>query len=352
MHRTVAGVKGGTLMRPGDVVANRYRLLQEIGRGGYAIVYRALDIETQLEVALKTIRPVTPRPEETLARFRREATLISGLQHPNTVRLLDFGLDDEVYIAMELLQGHPLSEELEKYRRLPIGKSLAIACEVLKSLSEAHSLGIIHRDLKPENVFLVRNPDGSESVKVLDFGIAKLTKDAPQFDPTALTLQGRAMGTPNYMSPEQAKGHDLTPHSDLYTVGILLYEMIVGRPPYAGGSAMEIMLRQVNAPVPRLPISELRDTPIERAIRKALLKSPEKRFSSANQMLAALGGLSVSPLGQLPPAKPLQPETPPSVEQRALLVQEPPPRWRVYVRYAAYLVGAALILWLIYTFLD
>ncbi|MBN1946612.1 MAG: serine/threonine protein kinase [Bradymonadales bacterium] len=290
------------------MVADRYRLLQEIGRGGYAIVYRALDTNSDQEVALKTIRPITPRPEETLGRFRREANLIASLKHPNTVRLLDFGLDDEVYIAMELLHGRPLSDELEKHHRLPINRSMAIACEILKSLAEAHVLGIIHRDLKPENVFLVANPDGTESIKVLDFGIAKLTKDAPQFDPTALTLQGRAMGTPNYMSPEQAKGQDLTPHSDLYTVGILLYEMITGRPPFAGGTAMDIMLRQVNAPVPRLPISELRDTPIERAIRKVLAKEPAKRFASAEQMLAALGGLSVAPVGQLAPARTLQPE--------------------------------------------
>lgn len=284
----------------GDVVAERYELHAEIGRGGYAIVFRVHDRETGDEVALKTIRPVA-RPKEALARFKREAELISKLRHPNTVRVFDYGMEDDVYIAMELLRGHPLSDELDTRRRLPVARAIQICCEVLKSLAEAHELGIVHRDLKPENVFLVGNDDGTQAVKVLDFGIAKLTKDSSHLDPQALTLQGRAMGTPNYMSPEQAKGLDLTPHSDLYTMGVLLYEMIAGKPPFAGGTAMDIMLRHVNAPVPRLPDPKLRGTPIERTIRKAMNKDFSKRFKSASDMLAALGGAVAVPVGELPP---------------------------------------------------
>ena len=289
----------------GDIVAGRFHVLEEIGRGGYAIVFRALDKKLEKEIALKTIRPSTSRPRETLARFKREAELASKLRHPNTVTLTDYGLEKDVYIAMELLYGRPLSSELDGRTRISVGRAVAICVEVLKSLSEAHSMGIVHRDLKPENIFLVTNPDRSESVKVLDFGIAKLTKDFAFLDPEALTLQGRAMGTPNYMSPEQAKGHDLTAHSDLYTIGVLLFEMITSKPPYGGGTAMEIMLRHVNDPVPRLPISQLRNTPIERAIRKALQKDPLKRFSSAKQMLAALGGIAAAPVGELPPPTPI-----------------------------------------------
>ena len=322
----------------GQVVAERYELREEIGRGGYAIVFRAYDREQELEVALKTIRPVA-RPKEALARFRREAALISRLRHENTVRIFDYGMEGDVYIAMELLKGHPLSDELDTRRRLPVSRAIQICCEVLKSLSEAHDHGIVHRDLKPENVFLVGNPDKSESVKVLDFGIAKLTKDAAHIDPMALTLQGRAMGTPNYMSPEQAKGIDLTAHSDLYTMGILLFEMITGKPPFAGGTAMDIMLRHVNAPIPRLPDPKLRGTPIERAIRKALNKDHTKRFQGAADMLAALGGAVAVPVGQLPPpVKVTSDHSALTPIQQGLVVKEPLP-WR---RYAAWVVSIGI----------
>jgi serine/threonine-protein kinase len=294
------------------------------------------------EVALKTIRAVTPRRKEALSRFRREAELVARLKHPNTVTLFDYGLDDDVYIAMELLRGHSLSEELDGRSSLPIGRSVAICCEVLKSLSEAHDMGIIHRDLKPENVFLVQNPDGTESVKVLDFGIAKLTKEASHLAPEKLTLQGRAMGTPNYMSPEQAKGQDLTPHSDLYTVGILLFEMITGKPPFGGGTAMEIMLRQVNDPVPRLPIPELKGTPIERAIRKALSKAPDRRFRSAAVMLAALGGHAAAPVGELPAAQALKPGRQNLTPAQQSLVVKAIPLWRKHIAWIIG-VGVALI---------
>jgi serine/threonine protein kinase len=295
-------------LRPGDLIAGRFELQEEIGRGGYAVVFRALDRETGAEVAVKTIRPVTPRPQESLLRFKREAALINRLKHPNTVRIFEWGMEGEVYIAMELLRGYPLSDELDRNRTVSPERALHICREVLKSLSEAHDLGIVHRDLKPENVFLVQHSDGTESIKVLDFGIAKLTNDAEQVDPHALTMQGRAMGTPNYMSPEQARGMDLTPHSDLYTVGVLLYEMLIGKPPYAGGSAMDIMLRHVNSPVPKVPDPKFRGTPIEKAIRKALQKDPVKRFNDAAEMLAALGGTAAVPRGQLRKAERLNDE--------------------------------------------
>ncbi|MCA9565310.1 MAG: serine/threonine protein kinase, partial [Myxococcales bacterium] len=326
------------------------RLEEEIGRGGYAVVFRAWDEELGQECALKTVRPITPRPSESLARFRREANLVTKLQHPNTVRVYDYGMDEEVYIAMELLKGHPLSDELDSRRKLSVGRSVAICCEVLKSLAEAHDLGIVHRDLKPENVFLVDNGDGTESVKVLDFGIAKLTKDATHLDPVALTLQGRAMGTPNYMSPEQAKGLDLTPESDLYTVGILLWEMILGKPPFAGGTAMDIMLRHVNAPVPKLTDPELRNTPIDKAIRKALHKDLTKRFRTASEMLAALGGNAAVPVGEMTPSVSLSQDhealgdAPISEE---LLVQEPEggPNKAILAGILAAIV--ALIVWIV-----
>jgi serine/threonine-protein kinase len=335
------GRTAGTDYSIGSLVAGRYRLESEIGRGGYAIVYRARDIQLNRPVALKTIRPVTPRPREALARFRREAELISKLRHPNTVRVYDFGMDEDVYISMELLHGRSLASELDGRHGLPLNRAIGIACEVLKSLSEAHTLGIVHRDLKPENIFLVENIDGTESVKVLDFGIAKLTKEAAGPEHTPLTLQGRAMGTPNYMSPEQAKGKDLTPHSDLYTVGVLLFEMIGGRPPYAGGTAMEIMLRHVNDAIPRLPNAELRGTPIERAIRKALAKNSDKRFNNAAEMLAALGGFAAVPVGELPPPSPVD------TSDLDLFTARDAAPWMAQVKWLALAAAALVVLWIV-----
>jgi serine/threonine-protein kinase len=309
MSDTSNNITVGSEHNLGDVIAERYELIEEIGRGGYAVVYRSHDREADRELAVKTLLPVSQRPRESLARFRREADLVARLRHDNTVRIFGYGMEDDVYIAMELLEGRPLSSELDQENCLSVSRSVVICCEVLKSLSEAHELGIIHRDLKPENIYLVDNDDGTESIKVLDFGIAKLTKEAAFFDPVSLTMQGKAMGTPNYMSPEQAKGQDLTPHSDIYACGLLLFEMITGKPPYHGGGAMDIMLRHVNAPIPKLPDPDLRNTPIERTIRKALQKDYANRFQSASDMLAALGGQAAVPVGEMHKAQRLHPSS-------------------------------------------
>jgi serine/threonine-protein kinase len=283
------GLTGASPLSQGDVVANRYRVLDEIGRGGYAIVYKALDTKTGDVIALKTIRPIAPRPEEVRERFRREAELVSRLKHPNTVRVFDYGFESDFYLAMELLEGHPLSDLLDGENGISLERSVFIVIGVLESLTEAHRLGIVHRDLKPENVFLAQRMQGDqklEHVKVLDFGIAKAVLDESNMP--ALTLKGRAMGTPAYMSPEQAKGARLTVHSDLYSVAVLLYEMICGVPPFNGDSAMTIMLKHVNEPPPQLTPLRLRGTALDAAIQKALSKNPFDRFASAEEFLSAI----------------------------------------------------------------
>lgn len=283
------GLTGAPTLAVGDTVVDRYRIEKEIGRGGYAIVYRAVDVRTDEPVALKTIRPVAPRPEEVVARFRREVDLISRLRHRNTVRVFDYGFEEDLYLVMELLEGLPLSDVLDGINGLEPRRSVDIARGVLQSLTEAHGLGIVHRDLKPENVFLLNGVDGSEAVKVLDFGIAKVTGMSEQdLEQPDLTLQGRAMGTPTYMSPEQARGARLTTRSDIYAVSTLLYEMLCGVPPFQGESAMEIMLKHVNDPPPPLKQSAWRGSPLERALLKGLSKNPEQRFRSAHDYLNAI----------------------------------------------------------------
>lgn len=280
------GLTGASPLSEGDLVAGRYRIRREVGRGGYAIVYKAEDLTENRILALKTIRPITPRPDEVRERFRREAELASRLRHPNTVRVFDYGFETDFFLAMEFLEGAPLSDVLDGVNGIDPRRAIRIAHGVLDSLTEAHGLGIVHRDLKPENVFLVQS-GGTEIVKVLDFGIAKAVYDDE--NRPSLTLKGRAMGTPTYMSPEQAKGARLTIHSDIYAVGVLLYEMLCGVPPFQGENAMEVMLKHVNEPPPRLTVPELKGTVIDEAISKSLSKSPGARFESAAAFLAALG---------------------------------------------------------------
>ena len=174
---------------------------------------------------------------------------------------------------------------------------MAIARGVLSALTTAHARGVVHRDLKPENVYLQQDDGGSEVVKVLDFGIAKTLHDDGN---PVLTLKGRAMGTPTYMSPEQARGAKLTIRSDIYAVAILIYEMLCGVPPFQGDNAMDVMLKHVNQPPPALTIRELRGTPFDLAVRKGLSKSPERRFRDAHEFLAALGGTAVTVGGASP----------------------------------------------------
>lgn len=285
------GLTGATPLSDGDIVAKRYKILSELGRGGYAIVYKAEDLKTGQVVAIKTIRPIAPRPKEVVARFRREAELVGQLKHPNTVRIFDYGFETDFFMAMEYLQGYAVSDILDGTHGIPAKRALAIARGILESLTEAHGLGIVHRDLKPENIYLVHGPDGSERVKVLDFGIAKSVYDEPT-EPS-LTLRGRAMGTPTYMSPEQAKGGSLDIASDIYAVSVVIYELLCGIPPFTGEGAMEVMLKHVNDAPPRLTVKELSGTPIEFAILKGLAKKPNDRFLSAHDFLAALGFTAV-----------------------------------------------------------
>lgn len=272
-----------------DVVADRYEIVEEIGRGGYAIVYRAKDRSVGRDVALKTIHPQAPQSSEVIERFKREAILASGLRHPNTVQVYDYGVEDTFYLAMELLEGHPLTDELNGRDGIGVSRAIAIGCAILASLSEAHDLGIVHRDIKPENIFLKTLPSGAQRVKVLDFGIAKLTGEAQRREQMpALTMMGRAMGTPTYMSPEQAQARPVTPLSDLYAVAVLLYELIDGVPPFHGDEPMQIMLQHVNEPPPPLTSPGLANSRINQVLQKALQKRPEDRFLDAREFLAAL----------------------------------------------------------------
>jgi len=230
----------------GRTVAGRYQVLGLLGQGGIGRVYVAAQLGLDRRVALKVIRPERRADAVTAARFAREARAAGRITSPHVVTLFDFGSDGgEHYIAMEMLEGVSLLERLDR-GQVPLLEALRIAADVAKGLRAAHEAGVLHRDLKPANVFLCE--DGT--VKVLDFGIAKLLDDEDEWEP--LTGVNRVLGTPVYMSPEAATRKPLGPTTDLYALGLLLFEMIVGEPPFKTGDPLETLRAQVTRPAPRL----------------------------------------------------------------------------------------------------
>ena len=273
----------------GTTLAERYEIVGRVGVGGMGTVYRAKQVGLAREVALKVLRPEGSADRENVVRFEREAKAMSLLLHASTVRVLDFGEDASgyFYLAMELLEGESLAARLEREGALDVRTAVDIARQILGSLAEAHGKGLVHRDLKPDNVFLAKIAGETLPVtKVLDFGIAKIFRgDAPQLDQLE-TQAGTVFGTPRYMSPEQAQGKPLDQRSDLYAVGVLLYQMLVGHPPFVDTDAVVVMSKHIRE-MPKSPGEAAPDRPIpqslERVVLRALAKSPRARPTNAEE---------------------------------------------------------------------
>jgi serine/threonine-protein kinase len=281
---------------PGSLFAGRFTLLEALGSGSMGTVYRAADFVSKCDVALKVLRADRAIDGGARARFLREATTTSRLSSPHTVRVLDFGEDDHgrLFIAMELLRGESLADRLRRVGRLSVDATFDVLRQALRSLAEAHEKGIVHRDLKPANLFLAENVGPSrnprETLKVLDFGVAKLLE--PDGSGQALhTLAGTVLGTPCYMSPEQALGRPLDARSDLYSLGVIAYELLTGRPPFVDATNLLVMARHVRMAPPPLrhvaPDLAISAT-VEAALMRVLAKNPSKRPSSASAMIALL----------------------------------------------------------------
>jgi eukaryotic-like serine/threonine-protein kinase len=290
----------------GTTLAGRFTILSRIGSGSMGSVYRARQATVGRDVALKIVRRDRAYDPETKARFEREARAVSMLTSPHTVTAFDFGEaeDGSWFLALEMLEGETLGERLRRERRLDWVEALRFAQEALKSLAEAHRQGIIHRDLKPDNLFLARtrDPGGEREIcKILDFGIAKWVREEEAPVDQLQTLAGTVFGTPRYMSPEQAQGTQLDPRSDLYSLGVLLFQMLTGRAPFVDDDAVVVMAKHIKNPPPSfLEAAPNIDVPlpIEAVVRRALEKLPENRPSSAEQMLhelerAALGSRAI-----------------------------------------------------------
>jgi hypothetical protein len=279
----------------GTLVGGRYALEQLLGVGGFGRVYQAIQVPLGRRVAVKLL---SARQPELSARFAREASLAQRLEHPNTVRILDYGATPEgtPFIVFELLRGRTVADLLRDEGPLPVPVALTITAQVLKSLMEAHALGIIHRDIKPANVFVTPHPGEPYFVRVLDFGIAKdilapagplpragtLPIHDPASSPT-LTRGSEMMGTPRYMAPEQAMSDAAGPETDIYAVGLLLAEMLLGRPVYDGNNALQIALEQASTnPV---PLGGLTASPVGPILVRATQKARALRYPTASVML-------------------------------------------------------------------
>jgi eukaryotic-like serine/threonine-protein kinase len=263
----------------GTVVDGRYRIKDRIGSGGMADVYRADDSQLGREVALKVLHRRFSRDREFVERFRREASAAAGLQHPNVVSVFDRGaFDGTYYIAMERLPGRTLKEIIHDDAPLDQLRVISLAIQILQAAGFAHRRGVVHRDFKPHNVIV--GPD--DRLKVTDFGIARAGA-------SEMTETGSIMGTAQYLSPEQAQGQRVGTPSDLYSIGVMLYEMLAGRVPFTGESAVSIALKHVSEEPPSLRALRPDLNPrLEQAVGRALLKDPAQRYASADEFIAAL----------------------------------------------------------------
>jgi tRNA A-37 threonylcarbamoyl transferase component Bud32 len=264
----------------GQTLDGRYRLIELLGQGGMATIYRAADTGLGRDVALKLLRPEYLRDPDFSSRFRQEAQAAASLSHPNVVTVFDYGEDPSgPYIAMELVDGEDLATILKRSGALPPRQAARIAAGVARALAAAHAKGLIHRDVKPGNVLIGR--DGR--VKVVDFGIARAVAEAQ------MTLPGTTLGSVHYFSPEQARGETTTEASDIYSLGIVLYELLTGVRPWTGDSAASVALARLSGPVPD-PIAVRSAIPPDLAAitRKALAAAPRERFASAEAMAESL----------------------------------------------------------------
>jgi serine/threonine-protein kinase len=314
----------------GSVVDGRYRVLRRLGSGGMADVWLAEDTHLQRQVALKVLHRRFAQDQEFVQRFQREAESAAGLQHPNIVSVFDRGqVEGTYYIAMQYIDGPTLKQLID--RGLTPEQGVALIRQVLEAARFAHRNGIVHRDLKPQNVIV----DAEGKAVVTDFGIARAGV-------SEITQTGSVMGTPHYLSPEQAQGFDVTAVSDLYSIGVLLYEALTGRVPFEADSAVAVAMKQVSqTPLRPSSINPAVSPALDAVVMRALEKDPGQRFQSADAFIAALDAALKAPatggtadFAALPPTV--------AVSEEAVVVEEPR-RWLLWALLAAAIVVGLLI---------
>jgi serine/threonine protein kinase len=266
-------------------ISKRYEILGEIGRGGMGIVFRARDRQTSEVVAVKLLKPEIAADHDAMERFKNEMRLARKVTHKNVCRIYEFNpVDSSAYISMEFVDGESLRQVINRFSGLPLRKASQIACQVCAGLREAHSQGTVHRDLKPENIMI----DAKGNAKIMDFGIARSVE-------TGLTQGTRVIGTPSYMAPEQAEGKNVDGRTDIYALGLVLYEVLTGRPTFTGDTPVSIALKQISeAPVSPREVDPTIPAPVEAAILRCLAKKPEDRFQTVEELESKLDTITVS----------------------------------------------------------
>jgi serine/threonine protein kinase len=277
----------------GMLIAGRYEIREHIATGGMASVFKTWDHRVERIVAIKVLRSLDKHDLRVIERFRREARAAAALTHPNAVTIYDFVEEGgQYFLVMEYIQGPTLKQLIAQRRRLSIREAFEIASQVCSVLQVAHARGFIHRDIKPQNIMLTWNGlpplhqqdlSGGLWVKLTDFGIVRVAEDA------GLTNSGIVLGTADYLSPEQARGETLSASSDLYSLGVVMFEMLAGRPPFVGPTAVSIAMQHASTNPP--PLHQFNPTIpplVEQVVMRALEKEPEDRFHSAQELQQAL----------------------------------------------------------------
>src|SRR3954464_5094967 len=286
------GTIGGVSSQVGTLLNGRYRLDAQIGTGGMSTVYRAFDTVLERQVAIKLMHREIASDGDQLERFRREARAVAQLNHPHIVTVIDAGEDDNTpYIVFEYVEGETLKDRIRRHGRLPIQEAIAYAIEIPPALGAAHALGlaralgvahergIVHRDVKPQNVLV----DEEGSAKVTDFGIART------LDQEGLTADGRVLGTTDYVSPEQALGHAVTGQSDLYSLGIVLFEMLTGDVPFHGDNQVAVAMKHVREDLPDVQLLRPQvSSALAAVVDNATAKDLDRRYQEDAELIADL----------------------------------------------------------------
>jgi serine/threonine-protein kinase len=297
----------------GRLIAGRYRVQSVIATGGMGVVYDAMQVALGRRVAIKCLHPRYDADPTALARFQNEAVVSGSFGHPNIVEVFDLGTLDDTrapFLVMERLEGQTLGQRLAREKRLSVSLTVSIARQVLSALAATHARGILHRDLKPDNLFLVRALDGHEHIKVLDFGLSKAMAGSGS---ARITRSGVVMGTPSYMPFEQATGEpDLDGRTDLYALGVILYECLTGRVPYTARTPAALVLefKRVRPPTPRLVRPEV-PAALDAVVMRAIARERHDRFADAVEMQRALASFA-EPEGPIGDEDPTVIAAPPS----------------------------------------